>query len=332
MPTIAQKNSNTIVEINSVTDIEIVFTLKDSYLSLANALRRTIVAEVPTVAIDLVNFETNTSVLPDEYIAHRMGLIPLVGDQYVNTLKYSRNCTCDDHCNKCAVVYRIDKTNTEKGTDKRVDSENLVVQGEYNDVRPYLMPEFKIPDSFGNINSYADQGVIITRLAKGQTLSVECIAKKGIGKEHAKWSPVAGLSFEYDPHNKLRHTRFWLEQQVEGYPTYGVAKCVGTPIASAIDDVDPIEKEWPRSKNSAKEAPPTGDYEPLLDTDPTIFYFELESTGALKADNIVTTAIDVLIKKFGLLYTSLKSETDAGAQNDDMDVDVPLPANVHWGQ
>ena len=319
------------IEIQSVDDIEIVFTLSNSYLSIANALRRTIVAEVPTIAIDLVNFETNTSVLPDEYIAHRMGLIPLASDQYVNQLKYSRDCICDDHCDKCAIVYRIDKTNTEKGTDKRVDSDSLCVQANYNDVRPFLMADLKIPDSFGNINTYQDEGVLITRLAKGQTLAVECIAKKGLGKEHAKWSPVAGVSFEYDPHNKLRHTRYWLEQEITGFPTYGVAKAVGTPIETAVDADDIVEKEWPRSANADKEAPPTGQAEPLLNTEPTTFYIGVESTGALKSDFIVEQAIDVLLKKFGLLYTSLKNEMDGVNQVDDMDVDVPLPQNIGWG-
>ena len=107
-----------------------------------------------------------------------------------------------------------------------------------------------------------------------------CIAKKGIAKEHSKWSPVSAISFEYDPHNKLRHTNYWYE--------------------------DDIKKEWPLSSNAAFEEPPlNNDFDP--NAVPDTFYFNVEATGSLLPNEIVSTGLEVLLGKLAELSLSLKN-------------------------
>ena len=54
-----------------------IFELTNTDASMANSLRRIMIAEVPTLCIDQVEFLENTTCMQDEFIAHRLGLLPL---------------------------------------------------------------------------------------------------------------------------------------------------------------------------------------------------------------------------------------------------------------
>ena len=54
------------------------FILENVDLSFANSLRRIMIADIPTVAIDMVEIRNNTTVFPDEFLAHRLGMVPLL--------------------------------------------------------------------------------------------------------------------------------------------------------------------------------------------------------------------------------------------------------------
>lgn len=68
------------IEIKHLNDEEIEFDVIGIDAPIANALRRILISEVPTMAIENVFVSNNTSIIPDEVIAHRLGLIPIKVD------------------------------------------------------------------------------------------------------------------------------------------------------------------------------------------------------------------------------------------------------------
>jgi DNA-directed RNA polymerase II subunit RPB3 len=155
------------------------------------------------MAIDLVEVEANTSVLADEFIAHRLGLVPL-NSKNVDDVVYSRDCDCDQYCELCSVTLTLHARCTGDEIMK-VYARDLVV----DPMRPNQWVGTPV------ITDAEGLGTVICKLRKDQELRLKCIAKKGIAKEHAKWAPTAAVGFEYDPHNKLRHLTLWYEEDAE---------------------------------------------------------------------------------------------------------------------
>lgn len=149
------------VKVTELTPDLIKFILTDCDLSIANALRRIIIAEVPTLSIDLVEIESNTSVLPDEFIAHRLGLIPLASAR-VKEFKYTRDCSCMQYCEKCSVELSLHVRCLEEQTR---DVTSLELHSTHEAVRPVL-------------ESPTSPGILIVKLRKNQEIKVKCIAKK----------------------------------------------------------------------------------------------------------------------------------------------------------
>lgn len=157
-------------------------------------------AEIPIMAIDLVEVEANTSVLADEFIAHRLGLIPLNSKQ-IEDVVYTRDCQCEQYCENCSVTLTLHARCTGDEIMK-VYARDLVV----GEPRPNEWVGTPV------ITDPAGLGSVICKLRKGQELRMKCVAKKGIAKEHAKWAPTSAVGFEYDPHNKLKHIDYWYEE------------------------------------------------------------------------------------------------------------------------
>lgn len=154
------------LEVISKDNQKIAVKLKGMPLQYANALRRVCLNGVPVFAVDTVDIIENSSVLPDEGLAHRLGLIPITTD--LSRFNEPSKCECQSEtgCSNCKVMLILDSGDSE--VTRSVLSNELSSEDE--SIKPVSE---KIP---------------IIQLAPGQRIKVECYARLGRGTQHAKWN------------------------------------------------------------------------------------------------------------------------------------------------
>jgi len=291
------------IEILEIKNDSMMFMLSKTDTSVANSLRRVMIAETPTMAIDLVEIENNTTVLHDEFIAHRLGLIPLRSHK-VDVFNYTRDCSCPDHCPECSVEFRLNVSCREGELD--VTSRDLIsaapesvvpVHGQDQDIEG--LPAEK-------------NGVLIVKLRKGQELRLRAIAKKGVGKEHAKWQPTCGVTYRFEPDIRINTSRMveLTEQQKKEW----VNSCP-TKVYHYDEDSKEVEIEEAgrctfcdecKKKAAHLEVPDLVHIRQKQDR----FLFTVETTGALRPEEVVRSALFVLTKKLENLHAALSEDHD----------------------
>ena len=166
--------------------------LTDTDRAFVNAIRRTLMAETPKMAIDKVRFEMGTveqdgevwetnGPLPDEMIAQRLAMIPI--PTVHNEFYFQDECPeCADlvardrGCPLCTMIYTCKEFGTEGG--RTITAGDMSYLGE---------ARLNIPEKYRSIP--------LTKLSKGQMIEFYATAIMGRGNEHAKWSPVCGVAF-----------------------------------------------------------------------------------------------------------------------------------------
>jgi DNA-directed RNA polymerase subunit D len=197
------------------------FVLSGVKPAFANALRRIMVSEVPVMAIDDVMILENNSVMYDEILAHRLGLIPITTD--LESYNLPEECTCKSElgCSKCRASLSLEI--------EASDPVEVVYSSHLKPENPEIRPvSDKIP---------------IVKLATGQRVKLEAFARLGKGRTHAKWQPVSAATYSYD--EKAGNFTFLVESTGALSPEKVVleaARIIGAKSADFQEQIGGIEK------------------------------------------------------------------------------------------
>lgn len=145
------------------SETELEMLVEGISVALANAVRRAMITEVPTMCIEDIEVFENSSSLYDEVLAHRLGLIPLKTD--LENYVLPEDCKCAGKgCSSCSLTFILDR-----------EGPGNVHSGDLQSEDPRIFP--------------VSDDIPVVKLAEGERIRMQCTAILGRGLEHAKWQP-----------------------------------------------------------------------------------------------------------------------------------------------
>ncbi len=161
------------LEMLDIKDRKAKFVLSEVTPAFANSLRRAMLSDVPKMAIDYLDIYDNTSVLFDEMLSLRLGLVPLKTNE--GMYQFQQDCECKGAgCALCQVSLTLS-----------AEGPCVVHSRDLKSSDPEVAP--------------VDQNVPIVELKAGQKVVLTAVARLGKANEHAKFQPVSASGYKNLP-------------------------------------------------------------------------------------------------------------------------------------
>ncbi|MEK6850962.1 MAG: DNA-directed RNA polymerase subunit D, partial [Candidatus Thermoplasmatota archaeon] len=188
------------IRVDRMEERSAAFLLDGVEPAFVNALRRSLIADLPKLAFEDVEFHLGPirsedgkeaeSIAPlfDEILAHRIGLIPLPTDPKLFVPRQACPGCGGEGCPNCTVIYSLNKRGP-----ATVYSRDLEPIGDAK-FRP------------------VDPDIPIVKLGDGQALLVYATAQIGYGREHAKWQVTQAVGYKYRPVVKVDNKKMDAEK------------------------------------------------------------------------------------------------------------------------
>ncbi len=244
------------IEFLSESDEKIVFILRNASPALANSIRRAMKSLVPTLAIDYVDFYTNSSYFYDEMIAHRLAMLPI---KTVDKFNVQKDCVCGGvGCPSCQVSFRLN-----------VEGPRIVYSGDFVSDDPEV--------------HFAYKDIPVLELFNGQQLMIEAVARLGIGKEHSKFQPVSACFYKIIPKIEISEKCNLCKACLEACPRNVFEMKDGKLIVKNLLDCSICRECEKACEEKALRVVETND-----------FLFTVEATGARPAKVVLKKALEIL--------------------------------------
>lgn len=269
--------------------------------AIANAIRRILISEIPTMAIEYVYIMNNTSVIQDEVLSHRLGLIPILAPaseftQFRRPAEGEQPAPTDADTIVLTLNVKCER-NTEAAADCE-DPKELYING---DVMSSMIKWTPMGEQERNLKDYkigpVQDDILVAKLRPGQEIDLQMHAILGLGQDHAKFSPVAPASYRILP-------TITILEPIEGDDAEKFKKCFPRGVIKVVSDanakggkkavvrnarIDSVSRECLRHEEFKGKV--------RLGRKRDHFLFSVESTGVEDADVLVIKAITVLRKK-----------------------------------
>ncbi|CAF0954138.1 unnamed protein product [Adineta steineri] len=276
--------------------------------SITNAFRRILIAELPSMAIEKVHVTENSSVLPDDVLAHRLGLIPLRANArlFVDKTPGDTKEHEDD-----TLVFKLKATckKNPKATDGNDDPKNLYINSSVYTEHMEWIPignqatKFKMDDVGPVFND-----ILVVKLRPGQEIDLKLVCHKGIGRDHAKFSPVCTASYRLMP-------EIVLKKPIYDKDAEQLQKCFTQGVIELEDDNNGRRHavvSKPRIDMCSREALRYPELKDRIELNKIRdhFIFSIESAGALSPDQLFIDSIKLLMSKCDRLLQEIDGNTN----------------------
>lgn len=248
--------------------------ISGTHPQFANSIRRAITSSVPTLAIEDVEITQNSSVLYDEMLAHRLGLVPIKTD--LESYNFVDECTCKGKgCAKCSVTFSL-----------KVKGAKTVLASDMESSDPEIKPVY--PET------------IIDFLQKGQEIDLEAKAILGKGAEHAKWCPGTA-HYNYYPSIKID------QKKAKKCKNKDCVKNCPKGILKSTKKGIKVNKKKLLECDLCMACVDNCDCDAIsVEGDESKFVFDVESWGQLPVKKMLLEAKEILKNQFSKLQDSIK--------------------------